>query len=454
MHFFTVSDRHYCFDQLSGTCYKIDDVSEAALRAWVDSDRKMSPKDIEYCLVKGGFSGKEAKEAAADIEEYASTNSRCLLVEQATPRRLRGLELHVSHACNLGCGYCFAGKGSYGSPSTMMTEKVAYSAIDNLVNQADPSDELNIVFFGGEPLLNKSLIADIFSYVSDRYPDRHFSYSITTNGTLLDEEIVRLLESHHVSTLVSMDGIGEKHDISRPYKDGRGSFEDIKCRVERFGDSIPLGVRATLTKGNHDVLADLEAFEDMGFRKAYFSPVSTDDGEIALDQASLQEVRVGLERLAEEYFCIAQKGHSENGSGRPVFRGLENLMRAIKSRTLANVGCGAGRRFVAVTPTGEYFPCHRYVGMPVFSMGDIETDVDKGRFEENWDMTTESREDCRICWLQQICGGGCEWEAAAQDGLQSRCLYPSSCDYRRMAYEIAFDLLYRLEGVKDESQVS
>lgn len=448
MHFFSVSNRKYCFDDRNCRCFRLDDASEAALRIWNDSGRSLSSSEVVEELAGKGFSQEVADEVKLDLEQYFELDE-CQLIEPKVTHCLRSVELHVSHACNLGCSYCFAGKGDYGTSPMLMEEGVAFKAIDYLVSQSNPEEALTIVFFGGEPLLNKPLIWKTVDYIATHHPNRKFSYSITTNGTLLDEQTVEEFKTHGFSVLVSMDGTGSKHDQSRPYKNGKGSFDDIKEGVERFSEVLPFGVRATLTKGNCDLISDMETFREMGFRRVYFSPVSTFDTSLAIDKPSMDGLRKQLELLSEEYYEAFRADGKRSGT-KPVFRGLEQFLIVVKNRCLSKVGCGAGRRFVSVTPDGDYYPCHRFVGMTHYKMGSVFDGIDQQLYSENWKDYVSKRDDCSSCWIQNICGGGCSWEAAGPDGMTKECLYPPSCDYRRMCYEIAFDLLNRIEEPTNE----
>lgn len=437
MHFFSVSTRKYCFDESLHQCFLVDMPSEIALRAWEDSGRILSASELADVLRREGFTEDTVDEIREDLEEYIALSAQ-ELNKVTTPHKLCSLELHVSHSCNLGCSYCFAGKGDYGIPQRMMSRKVAFAAVDTLVSQSCPEDQLSIVFFGGEPLLNKSLIHDTVEYVRKSYPDRSFSFSITTNGTLLDDEIVSRFVKSSFSVLVSMDGIGDRHDSARPYKNGKGSYLDISCNIKKYCSTLPFGVRATLTKGNCDILSEYIEFIKIGFKKTYFSPVSSRSEKIMLDQCALDHIREQLEVLAN--MCVEELMEGK----RPTFRSFWLPLAQIRNAALATVGCGAGRRFIAVTPNGDCYPCHRFVGMTAYKLGNVLTGVKTSGLSANWDKTVDKRSDCSKCWIRDYCGGGCEWEAADLNQLSDHSFFPSSCEYRRMCYEMAFDILSRL----------
>lgn len=372
MHFFSVSDRRYCFDEVTRNCFQVDQASEDALRIFEASGRTVNSKLLTKSLAAKGYDQTTIAELEDDIDEYQRLSERTILTKD-TPRKLRSIELHVSHACNLGCSYCFAGKGDYGTSPLLMTDEIAFKAVDYLVASSSENETLAIVFFGGEPMINEPLIWKTVDYSKRIYPNRNFTYSITTNGTLLNDTAVNSFKEHGFSVLISLDGTGCKHDASRPYKTGGGSFSDIDKNVRRFSESFPFGARATLTNNNCNLVEDYLQFKEMGFRRIYFSPVSSFDENIKLDEHSLNKIRAGLIDLADQYLKQIDQGE------KPLFRTLKTAVDLIMSNRIAFVGCGAGRRFISVTPEGDVYPCHRFVGMMRFKMGNIVTGIDETR---------------------------------------------------------------------------
>lgn len=373
MHFFSVSDRRYCFDEVTRNCFQVDQASEDALRIFEASGRTVNSKLLTKSLAAKGYDQTTIAELEDDIDEYQRLSERTFLTKD-TPRKLRSIELHVSHACNLGCSYCFAGKGDYGTSPLLMTDEIAFKAVDYLVASSSENETLAIVFFGGEPMINEPLIWKTVDYSKRIYPNRNFTYSITTNGTLLNDTAVNSFKEHGFSVLISLDGTGCKHDASRPYKTGGGSFSDIDKNVRRFSESFPFGARATLTNNNCNLVEDYLQFKEMGFRRIYFSPVSSFDENIKLDEHSLNKIRAGLIDLADQYLKQIDQGE------KPLFRTLKTAVDLIMSNRIAFVGCGAGRRFISVTPEGDVYPCHRFVGMMRFKMGNIVTGIDETRY--------------------------------------------------------------------------
>lgn len=440
MHFFSVEDRRYCFDEATGNCFLVDEVAEKALCVFESEGREYNSDALSRELELAGYDVRTIEEALDDVDEFRQLEKRNYITDDV-PRTLRSIELHVAHVCNLGCDYCFAGKGNYGTQSLLMKEEVAYAAVDYLVHNSSKNDVLTIVFFGGEPMLNEPLIWKTVDYAESAHPKRRFTYSITTNGTLLNDRAIEAFKEHGFSILVSLDGVGCKHDESRPYKNGRGSFADIERNVRLYSKRASLGARATLTKNNCSLLDDYASFKDMGFKKIYFSPVSTFDERIMLDENALEKIRHDLIELSNDYLEQIKQGD------KPLLGTLKNVVDLILERRLSVVGCGAGRRFISITPEGDVYPCHRFVGMDWFKMGNILGGVDEQSYSVNWAQTVDKRTDCSSCWARSFCGGGCSWEAADETGYLDESRHPTSCEYKRMCLEIALDLISRSENL-------
>ena len=177
MHFFSVSDRRYCFDEVTRNCFQVDQASEDALRIFEASGRTVNSKLLTKSLAAKGYDQTTIAELEDDIDEYQRLSERTFLTKD-TPRKLRSIELHVSHACNLGCSYCFAGKGDYGTSPLLMTDEIAFKAVDYLVASSSENETLAIVFFGGEPMINEPLIWKTVDYSKRIYPNRNFTYNL------------------------------------------------------------------------------------------------------------------------------------------------------------------------------------------------------------------------------------------------------------------------------------
>lgn len=448
MHEFSISDRSYLVDEETFVCLSPDGVASRGLRLWEECGR--GPEgDVRSRLLAEGFPADSVEEFVGELSELREMLAAPRATEEVPPS-IRSIELHVAHTCNLGCRYCFAGQGDYGLEQRLMPDEVAFRAVDMLVEGSDSSDSLGIVFFGGEPLVNRALIRRTITYAEEHHSERAFQYSITTNGTLIDEEAVALFRENKFTVVVSMDGVGETQDALRPYKNGRGSSADIVRNVQNLSKHIPATVRCTLTKRNLAMMAICDELCSIGFQKVHFAPVSAEDDDLRIDGASLRLLKRELLGLADGFIERAKEHRTQ------VFSGFDALLSQLNRGITTSVGCGAGRRLVAVAPDGDLYPCHRYVGTAAYKMGDVWRGIDDSAAERFRGVDTSSREDCRTCWIRSLCGGGCVHEASRDDGSIGRVADSVMCDYRRTCAEVAVDLLWRLEAeqVKDVVEAS
>lgn len=438
MHYFKYENREYCVDEEVPSCLKIDKEFKAALDVWESSGRNISAERLREALYEEGIQKSTADEVADDILEYRKLIS-VTSDESNIDFSLHSIELHIAHGCNLGCKYCFASKGDYGTSWRLMDSDTASRAIDMLVAQAPQEKTLGIVFFGGEPLLNVPIIKHVMQYVRDIYPNRKFTYSVTTNGTLLDDAFIELAARDGFHTLISMDDGQAMQDTLRPFKNGKGSSFIIKQNISKYMDAVSFGVRATITKKNTNLKEMCREFESIGFNRAYFAPVSSTDESIALDEMALYVLDKELDSLANEAVDAAGRGK------RAFYQGFSDQILRIMNGSRLVYGCGAGRRFVAVSPEGYLYPCHRFVGMDSFCLGNIWESEALPTQEKFWNATVESRGDCKSCWLRSYCGGGCCWEAANDDGTITIARDKTLCMFRQKLFEHAVDICWRLQ---------
>jgi uncharacterized protein len=438
MYRFEVRGKTFAFDEETLVCLSPDPLADRGLVLWEEAGREPD---------RGRMASALAREfPATAVNEFMSElDSLCTLLagpapDDETPRTLRSIDLHVAHSCNLGCRYCFAGQGDYGAEHGLMTDEVAFRGVDMLVESAHEKDRLNIVFFGGEPLVNFPLIQRTVAYVKEHYGDRPFDYATTTNGTLLTGEIADFLAENEFSVLISMDGVGEVQDALRPYKNGRGTSADIERNVEAIRDRLPVGARATITRTNLDMVGGCAAFAEVGFNRVHYAPVSTEDQDLRLDEACVDAVYDQFLALSDQFVeCYRTK--------QPYpFSGFQSTLHQLRNRMPAHHGCGAGKRLLAVTPEGDLYPCHRFVGVEPWKMGTVWTGIDPVMSERFWSLDTSSREDCTACWARSVCGGGCIREAARDDGTFGTVIDPVMCDLRRETTKVTIDLLARLEA--------
>jgi uncharacterized protein len=332
----------------------------------------------------------------------------------ATPP-IRALSLAVAQKCNLGCSYCYAEGGAFGGPQTSMEVDTALAAVELLFSDVAAGDRVNLSFLGGEPLLSRPVIhaatARARTIAASRGID--VTFSITTNGTRLTPDDGAFFEEHGFAVTVSLDGPGPVHDRLRPYRSGRGSFDQVLGRVEPLLATqrrMQVSARVTVTPGNLDVRETLDLFIGLGFHSVGFSPLlrsPTGDGELGTDE--LRMLLDGMVDCGEEFERRVLAGE------RYPFANVVNALREIHRGTHRPYPCGAGAGYLGVSADGDLAACHRFVGDEVGALGTVAEGVDRAG-QERWltERHVHRQEPCRSCWARYLCGGGCHHEVIAR----------------------------------------
>ncbi len=321
---------------------------------------------------------------------------------------VKAMCLNIAHDCNLRCKYCFASTGDFGTGRKMMTFETGRRAIDFLIDKSEDRENLELDFFGGEPLMNFDTVKQIVEYARSREKEcgKRFRFTITTNGLLLDDDKIDFINKEMSNVVLSIDGRKETNDNVRIRVDGSGCYDSIlpkfKKLVEQRGDK-EYYVRGTFTKYNIDFSEDVFSLYNEGFDQISVEPVVCgSENPYALTEKELSEIFKEYERLAERILENEEKGEKFN-----FFHFMLDLDQgpcAIKRLR----GCGCGNEYVAVTPDGDIFPCHQFVGIDEFKMGNLY----EGTF--NQDMKSDfaaahvyTKPECRECWAKFYCSGGC-----------------------------------------------
>ncbi len=350
---------------------------------------------------------------------------------------LKAMCLHVSHDCNLRCKYCFAGQGVYGGEKKIMSAEVARAAIDFLIERSQGRRNLELDFFGGEPLMNFGVVKETVEYARglEKKHGKVFRFTMTTNGVLLNDEIAEYLNREMNNVVLSLDGRREINDAMRPNAGGKGSYDAIVPKYQRFvaqrGDR-DYYVRGTFTKNNLDFTTDVLHMASLGFDQVSVEPVVSDP---KLPFSIREE---DLPRVFEEYDTLVKAvlAKKKAGEGFNFFHFMLDLDQgpcAIKRLR----GCGCGNEYAAVDPDGGVFPCHQFVGQPEWRMGDVltgEYNLEmKDRFAHS---TVYDKQSCRTCWAKFYCSGGCNANNQQYEGdiLRSHRL---SCELEKKRLECA-----------------
>ena len=334
-------------------------------------------------------------------------------IESVPPKgpKVRALSLSIAQKCNLGCTYCYAQGGDFGGPARNMPIEVALKSVDRLLAEAEPGEPVNLVFLGGEPLVNRKGLMAATEYAAEqaRAKGVPIRFSITTNGTLLTAEDGAFFERHGFAVNVSLDGIGPAHDRQRSFKSGKGSFEHIISRLRPLLElqrQMQVSARVTVTPGNLDLRRTLDGLIELGFHSVGFSPMLS--SPTGLDEMAAADLNAMLEQMVE---CGRACEQSIAAGKRYPFSNFVTAMREIHKGTHRPYPCGAGAGYFGVSADGGMFACHRFVDDKNARLGDIETGVDvSGQSEWLAARHVHFQEPCSRCWARYLCGGGCHHE--------------------------------------------
>ena len=363
---------------------------------------------------------------------------------------IKALCLHVAHTCNLNCSYCFASQGKYHGERALMSFEVGRRALDFLVENSGTRRNLEVDFFGGEPLMNWQVVKDLVAYARSIEKDagKNFRFTLTTNGVLLDDEVTEFCNREMHNVVLSLDGRKEVNDRFRVDVAGNGSYERIVPNFQRFvaarGDKSYY-MRGTYTHYNPDFTNDLFHMADLGFTELSMEPVVSAPG----DPCALTEEDFPV--LCEQYELLAKDMLRRWREGKPItfYHYMIDLKHGpcIYKRVS---GCGSGTEYMAVTPWGELFPCHQFVGDPKYSLGNIWDGVTNTAAQDEFrHCNAYSRPDCKDCWARLYCSGGCAANSYHATGSIGG-VYEYGCRLFKKRIECAIMLQAAMELGEDE----
>lgn len=320
---------------------------------------------------------------------------------------VKALCLHISHDCNLRCRYCFAKTGGFGRQRSYMSPEIAKKSMEFLAEYSGGRRNLEVDFFGGEPLLNFDSVKEAIKRAKEieKDKDKHFRFSLTTNAILLTDEILDFLNSNNVSLILSLDGPREINDFMRIYPDGTGSYDDTVSRILKAvssRDGQNYYVRGTYTGKSLNFSKTVLHLADLGLKNISIEPVVSKDKEYSLRKEDIPLIEHEYEILAEEYI----KRIKEKNPFNFFHFNLEIFKGPCLSRRLK--GCGAACDYMTVTPEGELYPCHQLVSYENFKLGDIDNGISREDIRKEFHKTTIfEKKDCPQCWAKFFCSGGC-----------------------------------------------
>lgn len=321
---------------------------------------------------------------------------------------VKALCIHIAHDCNLACKYCFAEEGEYHGRRALMSYEVGKKALDFLIANSGNRRNLEVDFFGGEPLMNWQVVKDLVAYgrEQEKLHDKHFRFTLTTNGVLLNDEVQEFVNKEMDNVVLSLDGRKEVNDRMRPFRNGKGSYDLIVPKFQKLADSRnqeKYYIRGTFTRDNLDFSEDVLHFADLGFEQISIEPVVGEDS----DFYSIK--KEDLPQIFEEYDKLAKVmiEREKSGKGFNFFHFMIDLDGGpCVAKRLS--GCGSGTEYLAVTPWGDLYPCHQFVGEEDFLMGNVDDGITRPEIADEFrGCSVYSKEKCKNCFAKFYCSGGC-----------------------------------------------
>ena len=353
------------------------------------------------------------------------------------PDVVKALCLHIAHDCNLACKYCFAGKGEYQGEKALMSFEVGKKAIDFLVKNSGSRRNLEVDFFGGEPLMNFEVVKQLVDYARsiEEADNKHFRFTLTTNGVLLTDEVMEYLNDNMDNVVLSVDGRKSVHNKMRPFPDGSPSYDVIIDRFVKFAKlrgQDKYYVRGTFTRNNLDFSEDVLHLADLGFKQISVEPVvSEPTEEYAIREEDLPILFVEYDKLAAE--MAKRHGNDDDFNFFHFMIDLEGGPCVYKRLS----GCGSGTEYLAVTPAGDLYPCHQFVGNEYFLMGNVDTGIVNTNLRDRFKAcNVYAKKECRDCFAKFYCSGGCAANAYNQSG-DILGTYPIGCALQKKRVEDA-----------------
>jgi len=418
VHSFKQGNLNIVLDINSGSVHVVDDATFTVLKALEESNGYWQPAAEKIEPLLGKETVEEIKEELLELakEELLFTVDDGKLPARREKPIIKSLCLHVAHDCNLRCKYCFASSGSFGGQKLLMDLETGKKALDFLLEHSGNRKVCEVDFFGGEPLMNFGVMKDLVAYgrKASAKAGKVINFTLTTNGMLLTEEVEEFLNRENISVVLSLDGRKEVNDRMRPQANGRGTYDVIVPAYRRFAASRndqDYIVRGTYTHFNTDFAADVRHMFEQGFTHLSVEPVVAPEEEpYALTARDLEAVYKEYDRLSEWYLDEFRQGREVD-----FFHFNVDLDKGpcLPKRL---TGCGAGYEYLAVTPEGDLYPCHQFVGKTEFLLGNVYEGIKKPEIGQKFkEAHIYNKEKCKTCWARFLCSGGCHANAYANN---------------------------------------
>ncbi len=447
IHCYKLGGLNIVLDVYSGSVHLVDEVAYDIIQMYENNPIEKITAAITDKY--SDFSAQDVKDCCEDIETLKSQGKLFAPdtfknmagdLKRKSAGVIKALCLHVAHTCNLNCSYCFASQGKYHGERAIMSLEVGKRALDFLIENSKNRTNLEVDFFGGEPLMNFDMIKELVAYARKRekQANKNFRFTLTTNGVLVDDSVIDFANREMSNVVLSLDGRKEVHDRFRVDFNGNGSWEKIVPKFQRFVQkrgNKNYYMRGTFTHANPDFLNDIKEMLRLGFTELSMEPVVCAPGDpSALTQEDLPVVLEQYEKLAE----LMLEKYRE---GKPFT--FYHYMLDLKSGPCIYKrisGCGSGTEYMAVTPWGDLYPCHQFVGEEKFRLGNIWTGVDNTVVQDEFaDCNVYTRPECKDCWAKLYCSGGCAANAYHATGSVNG-VYAYGCELFKKRMECAIML--------------
>ena len=422
--------------------YREDEIISEMLEKYAESE-DVTEEDLHLCMEDIRALEKSGKLFTPDtFEPMADT------FKKRSGDTIKALCLHVAHTCNLNCSYCFASQGKYHGDRAVMNFDIGKQAIDFLIASSQGRHNLEVDFFGGEPLMNWDVVKQIVEYARsiEKENGKNFRFTLTTNGMLIDDEVIDFCNREMSNVVLSLDGRKEIHDRYRVDYAGRGSYDRIVPKFQKLVEARGgknYYIRGTFTHANPDFVNDIKCMLDLGFTELSMEPVVCAPGDP--EGLTAEDIEI----VKEQYELLAQLMDERRREGRPFT--FYHYMIDLKEGPCIYKrisGCGSGTEYMAVTPWGDLFPCHQFVGEEEYRLGDIwDGVINHDRQEEFRACNVYAREGCRDCWAKLWCSGGCAANAYHATGAITG-IYEPGCELLRKRLECAIMLQARQQTEK------
>ena len=455
VHLYKNNGYNMVLDVNSGSIHVVDDVVYDVLELLNEAEDRRKEEGFrqeitDKMLAKYGddITAEDMKDVFEDLDELEE-NGTLFTVDvykegvidfKKRQTVVKALCLHIAHDCNLACRYCFAGEGEYKGDRSLMSLEVGKKALDFLVANSGNRRNLEVDFFGGEPLMNFDVVKELVAYGREleKTHDKHFRFTLTTNGVLLRDDVIEFANKEMDNIVLSIDGRKDVHDHMRPFKNGKGSYDFILDKFKKVAESRnqqKYYVRGTFTHYNLDFVKDVLSLADEGFEQISVEPVVAGPEEpYAIREEDIPQICEGYDELAKEMLKRKKEGRGFNFfhymidlSGGPcVYKRLS--------------GCGSGTEYLAVTPWGDLYPCHQFVGEEEFCLGNVDDGIVNTDMRDTFKLcNVYAKEECRNCFAKFYCSGGCAANAyhCHQDINKP---YEIGCELQRKRVECAIML--------------